>query len=227
MSSKKTTILILSIIFIIVVFGTAIFYISQIHQENQRQIQAKKQKQELTQKETKKNSPEKDNDNNNEPDYSGTVTKEENGWKRYTNPYWGIEFRFRDEGDKMKIQSDRDGIFVSDGDDITYIDIYSEKFDNLYRYLQKNQNWSECFPDAPELKLISMEKLTNKNQVEYIKVTARARSVRNRDVYYTIEEYFLNYNNPKHKDKNFIVIHGTEGEVFNQIINSFKFIDNQ
>ena len=30
--------------------------------------------------------------------YQGEIIKEENGWKKYRNENWGIEFRFKDEG---------------------------------------------------------------------------------------------------------------------------------
>lgn len=66
----------------------------------------------------------KQNTNINQPekiDYSGEITKEANGWKKYRNEYWGIEFRFRDFEDKINIRESSDRITLYKGDPCIYI----------------------------------------------------------------------------------------------------------
>ena len=78
--------------------------------------------------------------------YQGETIKEADGWKKYRNEYFGIEFRFRDEGDKLEVYSSRNEINlvdrnwrnISEGGPYIYIEIYnyhSYLLDVRYNYI--------------------------------------------------------------------------------------------
>ncbi|MDD4762077.1 MAG: hypothetical protein PHZ25_03600 [Candidatus Pacebacteria bacterium] len=53
--------------------------------------------------------------------YKGETILEEDGWKKYTNPYWGIEFRFQDKEDEVEIVEDSSGLELIGENEHIYI----------------------------------------------------------------------------------------------------------
>ena len=64
-------------------------------------------------------------------EYEGELIKEENGWKRYRNEYWGVEFRFRDEEDEMSNNDMKDGVVIRHNKKGSYIYTFIKMILNL------------------------------------------------------------------------------------------------
>src|SRR3989339_139955 len=114
--------------------------------------------------------------------YKGVITKEEGGWKKYRNEYWGIEFEFEDSEDVMEFQEGSSGLSIrgpvpeeskqyypeDDKNPYIYIDFFSytvinnKKYDNLKDYLEVA--WKMLFSDPEELiSITEFNKLDNKD----------------------------------------------------------------
>ncbi|MFA5173541.1 MAG: hypothetical protein WC435_04085 [Candidatus Paceibacterota bacterium] len=156
--------------------------------------------------------------------YKGEIALEADGWKKYTNPYWGIEFRFQDKEDKIiKIESSASGIFLISQDKNpnygTFVYIYIGKFNNrqysdLREYIEK----SGFGHTQNTIGIPSIEEITNQNDIKIYKVSVLDFLSKNQYVSFAID-----YNK---NDKNYIGIKNAgSNELGQQLLSSFRFID--
>lgn len=165
------------------------------------------------------------------------IIKEANGWKRYRNEYWGVEFSFRDEGDNFKIsQGCKSNIVISENSERLNPYIYIYFYKNDFKFNQKQQANLKEYLEAggwdnhTELaELISIKELTNNNGLTFIETIANVSGGRQFSGYYKVSSYYMEYN--KMKDKNYIYIRGpalNSPDLYKKwkvIIDTFKFID--
>lgn len=142
-------------------------------------------------------------------EWQGEVISEKEGWKKYRNDYYGIEFRFLDKENIIKHQ-DRSknritflGPLGGSGEDTPYIDmlindfmrINHKSYDNLNDYLKVAWN---TYQEAAEL--VSIEKLSNGNNIDYFIVKARVSGGGQVPGYLNSVKYYFEYNYLKDKD---------------------------
>jgi len=193
------------------------------------------------------------NANTNQPeeiDYSGKTTKDENGWKTYKNPYWGIEFKFQDAGNRIRVDGGSTGVYLSENSDklngYTDIDIScydSEDFDSLQEYIIDQKIWDpgQGAP-APATKFISLNEKINNNGLKYLRIDFKASDVcypgqecegpimYKYDLYTVFFETDI-YNDyckkRNYTDTGYIRIKNAgNNAIYDQAIHSLKFIEN-
>lgn len=160
--------------------------------------------------------------------YEGELIKEKDGWKKYRNEYWGIEFRFRDEGDEIDKNDMRDGMeLIYNKKGRIYIFFYknSFKFDqkqqaNLKEYL-KAGGWNNYTNRA---ELISLKEVKNNNNLTFIEVITNVSGGRQSPGFHKDKIYYIECNK-KIKNKNVIKIDYSNFNLSQDIIDNFKFID--
>ncbi len=212
-------------------------------QLNQTQKAVKTIQQEEKMKEIATNK--KENKIDNDEKYKGTTTKETNGWKKYRNEYYGIEFEFQDKEDVMELQEGSSGVSIwgpISAEEVSnypagaknpyiYIDFYyydifdNKKYDNLKSYL--DVAWKTLFPDPDEL--IAIKEFGNNNGIKFYEVVTSGKSCNkipdkngNRSCKtYESTQYYTEYN--KLDNKNYTNIHGNV-DFCSNIIDSLQFV---
>ncbi|MCD4705857.1 hypothetical protein K8R61_02125 [bacterium] len=189
------------------------------------------------------------NSNINQPkkiDYSGELTKEANGWKKYKNEYWGVEFRFMDEKDEMKVAEWSVGVIVVDSkteDPYIYINIYcydDRDFDNFQDYIEKNKIWDPGLgaPAPAVTKLVSIKEKINKNNTKYLRVDFKYSEFcypgERCDTKTLYDNFVVFFKSPIHdnycKKRNYVntgyinIRNASDNNIYQQIINSLNFI---
>ncbi|MFA5173540.1 MAG: hypothetical protein WC435_04080 [Candidatus Paceibacterota bacterium] len=171
--------------------------------------------------------------------YKGETILESDGWKKYTNPYWGIEFRFQDKEDKVEMVEDSSGITIrSRGipphgiyiyiyiNDYNFLSaVFTEKdykyengqflsFISLQEYIEKGRIWDYLSDSSG--KLISMKEVKNENNVNFIETSVDYGSG-------IVKMHFIEY---LKNGKNYIEISNAYYfELGRQLLSSFRFID--
>ncbi len=223
--TKKNLITLTLIFTIILIISSIILFLFFNQKENNQKVNKNNSKQETKKTvQKKKRNIYSDNNNDIHPDYSGKIIKEKNGWKRYTNSFWGIEFRFKDKKDKIKIRGTKDRITLLENSQ----DLNPYVYISAYSFLLgcndlKSKIENDILGLSPSLneKLISMEEKINKNNLKYIKlVTQVAGQQASKGKLFIDVKYYIDYNK---NDEDYIIIRGDD-TLQAQIINSFKFI---
>jgi len=164
-------------------------------------------------------------------EYEGKLIKEENGWKRYRNEYWGVEFRFRDEEDEIINNDMRDGVIIRHKEKGPHINpyIYISFYKDNFRFDQKQQANLKEYLEAggwniyqESAELISIKDITNNNGLTFIEVVANVSGGRQSSGYSKHGVCYIEYNK---NNKNIIKIRNIHADIADDIINSFKFID--
>jgi len=165
--------------------------------------------------------------------YKGELTEEENGWKRYRNKNLGIEFKFQDIGNDIKLYAYGDGVMLLenniDGHPLIYIDLFSigNQFSplSLKEYLE-NGAWKQT---GYEDELVYIKEITNNNNVLFYEVKYRGYSKNQtaesgfKEGYYTGKYYWADYHN-KNQEENMLFMHGNE-DLQEDIVKTFKFLE--
>ncbi|OGF25685.1 hypothetical protein A2303_06820 [Candidatus Falkowbacteria bacterium RIFOXYB2_FULL_47_14] len=175
--------------------------------------------------------------------YKGVITKEEGGWKKYRNEYWGIEFEFEDSEDVMEFQEGSSGLSIrgpvpeeskqhypeDDKNPYIYINFhdYSNKnYNSLKNYLE-TVGWNNYQNPA---ELISIKEFNNKNDIRFYEVLASVKSCNmvpdesgNRSCKtFDSKQYYTEYNKLDNKD--YLVINYMEEELCREVLDLFQFI---
>ncbi|MDD4762075.1 MAG: hypothetical protein PHZ25_03590 [Candidatus Pacebacteria bacterium] len=149
--------------------------------------------------------------------YKGETILEADGWKKYTNSYWGIEFRFQDKEDEVVVEGGSNGITLSgEKDDYVYIyigNIHSLDKITLKQYIEERRAWDYWQMNG---ELISIKEITNENNLTFTETSVDyGKSIS--------KTYFIEY--PKN-GKDFLKIFiGTNQQLLKEVVNSFRFID--
>jgi len=228
--SKKQ--LIITAIIILTLIGGGVFWYLKQEKQSVNPL--------VTENEQKKNEPEQTSDlnpqTNDNQKYQGETVKEADGWKKYTNKYFGIEFRFRDEGDEVGIFSGRDRLVLGSKKDIQgnpriylFFSELTEQYPNpdskLLDYLKVGWNGYQ-----EQAQLIAITHHTNQQDTNYYSVSAKVNGgMQSPGITYTDTKYYFEYpKNSQQKDKhiNYIQISGGDDDLTKSVISSFKFLPN-
>jgi len=233
--SKKVIIAIISLIIFALIGGGVVWYFnkSQVTSDKEQVINDNKQGGETEQSYPREMFPPQPNDNQK---YQGETVKEADGWKKYTNKYFGIEFRFRDEGDEVGIFSGRDRLVLGSKKDIQgnpriylFFSELTEQYPNpdskLLDYLKVGWNGYQ-----EQAQLIAITHHTNQQDTNYYSVSAKVNGgMQSPGITYTDTKYYFEYpKNSQQKDKhiNYIQISGGDDDLTKSVISSFKFLPN-
>src|SRR3989339_903453 len=223
----KKSIIISSFIIILTLIGGGVFlYLKQ----RNKPVNPPVAKNEPEQSYPKEMFPPQPNDNQK---YQGETVKEADGWKKYTNKYFGVEFRFRDEGDKVGIFGDDLRLVLGDKENIQgnpdiYIDFFklTSQYVNFIDYLKIG--WNDYQEQA---KLIAITPQTNKQGTSYYSVSAKVNGgMQSPGITYTDTVYYFGHHieeqNLKQNDKknyDYIKFSGGDDDLTKSVISSFKF----
>lgn len=157
--------------------------------------------------------------------YKGETILEADGWKKYTNSYWGIEFRFQDKEDKVIVEGGGNGITLSinrDNKQKSYIYISAFNFPTIFetykagelrKYIEEKRAWDYWQING---ELISIKEITNKNNLTFTETSVDYDG----DIYKT---YFIEY---QKNGKDYIdILNAGSNEIGQQLLSSFRFID--
>jgi len=252
MNKKALALTTITIVILTLIGGGVFWYFSKYQGTSNPPIPAVGRASNEQDDEQKQNEPEQTpistSQTNDNQKYQGETVKEADGWKKYTNKYFGVEFRFRDEGDKFIVNSNRDGLEViyknwrelTMDDEKPYIYIntfgwdYSPDF-NLKNYLEKG-GWIHYQNQSLD-GFMSIEEITNNNNLIFFKIISNMPAGHFSDYMdedgnsisetlpelVVLNEYFTEYN--KLENNGYIYITGDNDTIKKQIVNSFNFIN--
>ncbi len=159
-----------------------------------------------------------------EKEWQGELIHEKDGWKRYRNEYYGVEFRFRDKSDEIVIYDHiRNGIGLSSvnskKEDIRSLGINFfkyigrddiEAYSDLKHYLEINYDYLQH-----QAEFIGINQIKNNNDLIFYELVTSLESTYNTEIKGVLDG-----------ERNFVRINNHNlDNVKESIINSFKFIN--
>lgn len=122
--------------------------------------------------------------------YKGVITEENDGWRLYSNGYFGIEFRYKNENGDIEFIESSNGIsLIKDDEDpakrINYasIDFYpyfningKSRYETLLSYLELS--WNQYQHSA---ELLGINEIVNNNNVRFYDVKSKVNNFKKPD----------------------------------------------
>jgi len=233
---KKTLIITIITVIILALIGGGVFwYLNTKNNENTANDDSQVVQNEENNK-IENNKEEVKNEEDPNAKYQGETIKEADGWKKYRNEYFGIEFRFKDEGGEIGIFDSSGRIVLGDKKDIQgnpkiylFFSELTEQYPNpeskLYDYLKVGWNGYQ-----EQAQFIAITPQTNEQGTNYYSVSAKVNGgMQSPGITYIDTKYYFEYpTNLQQKDKhiNYIQISSGDNDLTKSIISSFNFLSN-
>jgi len=227
---KKTLIITIITVIILALIGGGVFwYLNTKNNENTANDDSQVVQNEENNK-IENNKEEVKNEEDPNAKYQGETIKEADGWKKYRNEYFGIEFRFKDEGDELKFYHNKNIITLYKYPIAPDVYLTTGSFTSSGQILDEyvNENWN--YYNDPNAQLISIEKVVNDNGFKFFAVTSkgvhRSAGTGAGAFYEAIDTaYYIEYKNKDGRDLMIIYSGSSGADLLQQIVNSFNFIN--